>query len=43
VRIAGLLSGGERQLRAFLEQKAAASAGIEFLTLPRFTPVALFP
>jgi L-ascorbate metabolism protein UlaG (beta-lactamase superfamily) len=43
VRIGSFLAGGSDDARAFLDDKAAASPAITFLTLPRFGPVVLFP
>jgi L-ascorbate metabolism protein UlaG (beta-lactamase superfamily) len=42
VRAAGLLSKGSDALLAFLETKATQSPSIDFITLPRYEPVALF-
>jgi L-ascorbate metabolism protein UlaG (beta-lactamase superfamily) len=38
-----LLSGGIEKTSAFLKQKEADSDGYTFHTLPRFTPIALYP
>jgi len=37
------VSGDEEETRAFLYKKAAANPEIQFMTLPRFEPVLLFP
>jgi L-ascorbate metabolism protein UlaG (beta-lactamase superfamily) len=42
VRAAALLSKGPDKLLPFLQAKQAANPNIDFLTLPRYAPVALF-
>ena len=42
VRAAALFSGGGDRLRSFLDAKAAENPQLQFLTLPRYEPVALF-